>query len=88
MPYTLNGYIPCDPLGGVLMQGSLATFLAHAKTQPAHYGRHGLETFALTFHRNVEVKNAKGLWVPTAFTSWEPYNKLLDEQIKEPDDER
>ena len=41
-----NG-LPCDPRGGVLMEGDAKAFLANAERNAlaSHYGRHGMDAF-------------------------------------------
>lgn len=80
MPYK-SGSLPVDPRGSVLMQGNLAKFWEHAKSNPAHYGKHGIEALVAAFHSNVEVLTADGRgWQPTSLKSWDEYNNLLDRE--------
>ena len=47
--------LPCCPhCGSLLMQAPLEGFIEHAKKQPEHYGKGGLDTFVNTHHRNMK----------------------------------
>lgn len=80
MPYRLNknptGYsIPCDPTGSPLCQGNLARFLEVAGNNLGHYGRNGIDALVAAFHGNVVVEKTGQ---PTALSSWDRYNDLID----------
>lgn len=83
MPYR-NGRMPCDPRGSMLVQGSLKEFWRQAIANPSHYGPHGIDALVAAFHGNVEVKVSSGvegdggIWKPTSFHGWPPYNELVD----------
>ena len=70
-----NG-LPCDPRGGVLMQGDAKGFLANAERQAPHYGRHGIEAFMAAHNDNCVVSPTDTR--PTCLQSWDAYNDLLD----------
>lgn len=79
LPYSNAFGIPVDPLGAPLVQHDDATeFIASAKSNPGHYGKHGLAAFFAAYHGNVTVRRAGGEVVPTAFSCWDQYNDLLD----------
>ena len=78
--------LPCDPLGGMLMQTddgniqSAMQFIESAKSNPGHYGKHGIRAFLLAHHGCVQVISPRtGNKVPTCFGTWGEYNELIDE---------
>ena len=82
-PYDLchltNG-LPCDPRGGVLMQtDDIEGFLRSAEANPAHYGRHGLDAFMASHHKNCLVSLADVR--STCFETWDAYNDAIDETV-------
>lgn len=69
--------IPCDPLGGVLMQtDKVEEFLEAAEKNPGHYGRHGLRAFMAAHNDNCVLSHQDPR--PACFRSWEQYNDALD----------
>lgn len=71
-----NG-VPCDPLGGVLLQtDKVDGFLRNAEENAVHYGRHGLLAFIAAHHGNcVTSYKRHGI---TALPEWDDYNDALD----------
>lgn len=84
LPYQNKSGLPSDPRGGVLFQidkpNGFREFLQTAMDSPTHYGKHGLEAFALAYHGNIVVKDTGK---PTCLDSWEHYNAVLDATRKE-----
>lgn len=81
---TINGRqiasdgLPCDPRGGMLLQGdNVDLFFDSAVNNSAHYGKHGLRVFLAAYHGNVVVSQTDPR--PTCFSSWDDYNRILDE---------
>ena len=68
-----NGGLPCDPLGGMLLQAPAAKFIESAENNPEHYGEYGLEAFMAAYHGNVITDDGK----PTALKSFKKYNDLI-----------
>lgn len=66
--------LPCDPLGGMLMQtDKVDAFLDAAKANPQHHGKHGLRAFEAAHHSNAQALN-----IVKCFKSWDLYNAWLD----------
>jgi len=70
--------LPTDPLGAVLLQAPIKEFIDNANENTDHYGKHGIQAFWAAYHGVVLTETQMGRWVPTALTSWDEYNKLLD----------
>ncbi len=69
-----NEGFPCDPRGSMLMQASIGKFIENAKSNPEHYGKHGLKTFMAAYEGNVLTDDGQ----PTSLTDWRAYNNLID----------
>lgn len=69
--------LPCDPRGSVLMQTDKPEeFLAAAKKNPSHYGRHGLDAFMAAHHDNCYLsRRDQRHW---SFAGWDEYNDSID----------
>ena len=89
LPYKNHHGLPSDPLGGVLFQTEdILGYFKAATSNESHYGKHGIQTFRAAFHGVVEVFKRAELasvkthphdrWIPTAFTTWDKYDKALD----------
>lgn len=75
--------LPCDPSGGPLFETRhTAEFLAEARANPQHYGKHGLAAFMAAHHLNCRT-NMDDL-KPTCLRDWNAYNAVLDAQGGEP----
>ena len=62
--------LPCDPLGGMLMQtDDIDGFLSSAQEKVEHYGKHGIDAFLAAHH-------SSGIG---PFRGWEKYNEALDD---------
>lgn len=77
--------IPLDPRGSVLMwaDGDAKKFLDSAKSNAAHYGKHGLRAFMAAHHRNAFENSSQKLGghetgKPTSAKSWSAYNDAID----------
>lgn len=71
--------LPCDPRGGMLFQTEdVEAFLADAERNATFYGKHGLKAFEAAHHVNCTVGVLDPR--PTCFSSWDDYNRILDEQ--------
>ena len=79
LPYQNPSGLPSDPRGGLLLQidkpDGFRKFIQSAVDNPAHYGKHGLQAFALAYHGNLVVA---GTGKPTCLNSWDQYNAVLD----------
>lgn len=72
--------LPCDPLGGVLMQtDNVEEFLTSAEANPTHYGRHGILAFLAAHHLNCVDSVTRR---PSAATEWEEYNRAIDRYLE------
>ncbi|CAA7621097.1 hypothetical protein [Magnetospirillum sp. UT-4] len=69
--------LPCGPRGEGLMTAPLREFLAAAKANPAHYGKHGLRAFMAAYHGNCLKEDATGAR-PWSLQTWVEYNAALD----------
>jgi hypothetical protein len=69
--------LPCDPRGSVLLQTPhVDSFLETASQNPSYYGKHGINAFLAAHHENtIDL-----LGYPWSFTSWDDYNKLLEQK--------
>ncbi|MFH1603899.1 MAG: hypothetical protein ABIH03_08330 [Pseudomonadota bacterium] len=76
--------LPCDPRGGLLfetddVEGFLRATEEEARKPPevCQYGKHRLRAFMAAHHLNCHVSATD--WRSTCFTSWDDYNRILDE---------
>lgn len=68
--------LPCDPRGSVLFQtNNVEGFLAAARGNPDHYGRHRLRAFMAARHGVIVAPSG----LPTSVRTWDEVNRLLDE---------
>lgn len=66
--------LPCCPhCGSVLFQAPLKAFIDDAKSVPNHYGKHGIDAFVRSHHRNSS----------TCHKSWSAYNDSIDKEQQE-----
>lgn len=62
--------IPLDPSGSPLYQmDDLMKWITEAENKPEHFGKHGLNAFMKSHHKNCSK----------CYTKWEHYNNVIDQ---------
>ncbi len=69
--------LPCDPLGGVLLEirgiGECLSWIDQAADSPERYGKHGVTAFLATHAENCREGGRY-----SAFRSWDEANEAID----------